>query len=81
MQKSAHELVLENAVYAHRNFLVGAFSVGCIRDLVKDKGIDVGLGARAIYNHNPASIAAVYGGQNHGGFQIFIRFRPSRMKH
>ncbi len=81
VQKSAHELVLEDPIYEHRNFLVGAFSVGYIRDLVKDKGIDVGLGAMATYNHNPAAIAPVYGGTNHGGFQIFMRFRPSRMKH
>ena len=80
VQKSAHELVLEQAIYQHRNFLVGAFSVGYIRDLVKNRGIDVGLGAMATYNRNPASIAPVYGGQNHGGFQIFMRFRPSKMR-
>ena len=79
VQKSAHELVLEDPVYQHRKFLVGAFSIGYIRDVVKDKGIDVGLGAMATYNHNPAAIASVYGGQNHGGLQIFMRFRPSRM--
>ena len=79
VQKSAHELVLEDAIYQHRNFTVSAFSVGYIRDIVKDKGIDVGLGAMATYNHNPASIAPVYGGTNHGGFQIFMRFRPSKM--
>ncbi len=81
VQKSAHELVLEDPIYAHQNFLVGALSVGYIRDIVKDKGIDVGLGAMATYNHNPAAIAPVYGGTNHGGFQIFMRFRPSRMQH
>ena len=81
VQKSAHELVLEDPIYHGRNFLVGAFSVGYIRDLVKDKGIDVGLGAMATYNHNPAAIASVYGGTNHGGFQVFMRFRPSRMNH
>ena len=81
VQKSAHELVLEDAIYQNRNYLVGAFSVGYIRDIVKDKGIDVGLGAMATYNHNPASLTPVYGGTNHGGLQIFMRFRPSRMKH
>lgn len=81
VQKSAHELVLEDEIYHGRNFLVGAYSVGYIRDIVKDKGIDVGLGAMATFNHNPASIAPVYGGTNHGGFQIFMRFRPSRMQH
>ncbi len=80
VQKSAHELVLEDEIYHGRNFLVGAYSVGYIRDIVKDKGIDVGLGAMATFNHNPAAIAPVYGGTNHGGFQIFMRFRPSRMR-
>ncbi len=80
VQKSAHELVLEDEIYHGRNFLVGAFSIGYIRDIVKNKGIDVGLGAMATYNHNPAAIAPVYGGQNHGGFQVFMRFRPSKMQ-
>ena len=80
VQKSAHELVLEDEIYHGQNFLVGAYSVGYIRDIVKDKGIDVGLGAMATFNHNPAAIAPVYGGTNHGGFQIFTRFRPSRMR-
>ncbi len=80
VQKSGHELALENHDDEHRVFLVGAYSVGYVRDLIKDKGIDIGLGAQATYNRNPAGLIPYYGGQNHGGFQIFLRLRPSKMK-
>ncbi len=80
MQKSGHELVLESAD-EHDIFNVGLYSIGYVRDLIKDKGIDVGLGAQATLYTNPAALNPIYGGTTHGGFQVFLRFRPSRMKH
>lgn len=77
VQKNAHELVLE-APHPEGNFWVGAYSVGYLREIVKDKGIDVGLGGMATFNTNPASIAPFYGGTKHGGWQVFMRFRPSK---
>ena len=79
VQKSGHELVLDEE-FEHDIFRVGLYSVGYIRDIIKDKGIDVGIGAQATLYTNPSSLTPVYGGTNHGGWQIFMRFRPSRMK-
>lgn len=80
VQKSGHELVLPD-VFEHQNFWVGVYSLGYIRDLIKDKGIDVGLGAQVTLYTNPPALNAIYGNTTHGGFQIFLRFRPSRMNH
>ena len=80
VQKSGHELALDDHDDKHRVFLVGTYSFGYVRDLIKDKGIDISLGAQATYNRNPADLISYYGGRNHGGFQIFLRFRPSKMK-
>lgn len=80
VQKSGHELVLDHAD-EHKIFNVGLYSLGYVRDLMKDKGIDVGLGAQATLYTNPQTLNSIYGGDKHGGFQIFLRFRASRMNH
>ncbi len=78
VQKSGHELVLDEEL-EHDIFRVGLYSLGYIRDIIKDKGIDVGIGAQATAYTNPSSLTPVYGGTTHGGWQIFMRFRPSKM--
>lgn len=79
VQKNSHELVLE-APHPEGNFWVGAYSIGYLREIVKDKGIDVGIGGMATLNTNPSSISSFYGGTTHGGWQLYMRFRPSRIK-
>ena len=82
VQKDGHELVLDEEDPIHDDiFLVGAYSIGYVRDLVKDKGLDVGVGGMATFNTNPPSLTPYYGGTKHAGWQIFVRIRPSRMKH
>lgn len=82
VQKDGHELVIPHTDPIHEDtFWVGAYSIGYLRDIVKDKGIDVGLGGMATFNTNPAALTPYYGGTKHSGFQFFLRFRPSRMKH
>lgn len=84
IQKSGHELALEhdedNHFDEHDIFRVGLYSLGYIRDIIKDKGIDVGIGAQATLYTNPSTLTPVYGGTKHGGWQVFLRFRPSKMK-
>lgn len=79
VQKNALELVLPEP-HPEGNFWVGAYSIGYLRDIVRDKGIDIGIGGMATFNTNPSSIAEHYGGTRHAGWQLFMRFRPSRMK-
>ena len=79
VQKSSHELDL-NSIDEHKLFNVGAYSIGYLRELTKDKSFDVGLGGMPTFNQNPSALASYYGGTNHTGFQIFLRFRPSKMK-
>lgn len=82
VQKDGHELVIPHDDPIHEDtFWLGAYSIGYVRDIVKDKGIDVGLGGMLTFNSNPASLVPYYGGMRHTGYQFFIRFRPSRMKH
>jgi hypothetical protein len=82
VQKDGHELVLDHDDPIRDDvFLVGVYSIGYVRDVVKDKGLDVGLGGMATFNSNPASLTPYYGGTRHAGWQLFLRIRPSRMKH
>jgi hypothetical protein len=80
VQKNAHELVLEPP-HPEGNLWVGAYSIGYLRELVKDKGLDVGIGGVATFNTNPSSISSFYGGTKHGGWQIYLRIRPSKSIH
>ncbi|MBK8467388.1 MAG: hypothetical protein IPL32_16350 [Chloracidobacterium sp.] len=79
VKKSGHDLVLDHSL-EDEQFWVQAFSFGYVRDIVQGKGIDVGLGGMATINHNPQTLASVYGGRTHGGWQLFTRFRPSKHK-
>ncbi len=76
VQKSAHELVLPG----DNVFNVGSYAVGYVRDLSRNKGLDVGLGAQVTFGTNPSSLDSVYGGGTHTGFQVFLRIRPSRLR-
>lgn len=78
VQKSGHELVLDHAD-EHKVFWVGAYSVGYLREIYREKGVDVGLGGMVTLNQNPSGLTPYYGGTLHQGFQIFLRIRPSRM--
>jgi hypothetical protein len=82
VQKDGHELVIPHDDPIHDNiFLVEAHSIGYVRDLVKDKGLDVGVGGMATFNTNPTDLIPYYGGTKHAGWQLFLRFRPSKMQH
>ena len=55
--------------------------MGYVRDIVKDKGLDIGLGSMVTLNTNPSGLTPYYGGTTHGGWQIFMRFWPSKTTH
>lgn len=78
VQKSGHELVLDPPD-EHKVFWVGAYSIGYIRDIYSRKGLDLGLGGQATVNQNPVGLIPYYGGTVHGGFQLFLRIRASKI--
>jgi plastocyanin len=80
VQKSGHELVLD-AVDEDKIFWVGAYSIGYLREIYQNKNLNVGLGAQATLYQNPSGLIPYYGGTMHRGWQIFLRFRSSLMKH
>ena len=80
IQKSGHELVLPEAELRGRKFDLGAYTAGYVRDLTHGTGIDTGLGFAVTADTHPAALNADYGGGTPLSFQIYLRFRPSRMK-
>jgi len=80
VQKSGHELVLDHPL-DHDIYWVGSLSAGYVRDIVHGKGIDAGIGGKVMLNNNPNALSPVYGGTTHGGWQFFIRIRPSKIVH
>ncbi len=80
VQKSGHELALDDV--DHENiYLVGSYSIGYLREIFQNKNLNVGLGTQVTLYSNPSSLSSYYGGTTHQGWQIFLRFRPSLMKH
>jgi len=77
VQKNSHELDLASP-HPEGNSWVGAYSLGYLRDVLKDKGIDVGIGTTATINTNPSSIRTFYGETTHAGWQVFVRLRVSK---
>jgi plastocyanin len=74
VQKSGHELVLDDEDH-HGVFWVGGYSIGYLREIYKNKNINIGLGAQTTVYQNPTALVPYYGGTIHQGGQIFLRFR------
>lgn len=74
VQKSGHELVLDEAD-EHKIFWVRAYSIGYVRDIFQKDDFNLGLGAKAVFYQNPSALSSYYGGTNHQGWQVFMRFR------
>ena len=79
VEKSGHELVLDEIDH-DKIFPVSGYTVGYVHDLVRDRGIDVGLGAQFTLNDMPDYLEKYYGDDLPYSFQFFLRIRPSLMK-
>jgi hypothetical protein len=77
--KSGHELVLPTALEDGK-YNLNALTAGYIRDVTHGTGIDTGIGAAVTLDTHPSSLNSVYGGGTPLGFEVFVRFRPSRLK-
>jgi hypothetical protein len=61
------------------NFRIGEYTFGGVRDLVQNSVGNFGVGAEVVFYSKPAVLDPFYG--NHPiGFQLFVRFRPPKMK-
>jgi len=63
-----------------RQFRVGAFTVGGVRDLVVSSKVRLGFGADVTFYHVPDGLKPIYG-SSPSSFHLFIRVRPGRMTH
>lgn len=79
--KTGHDLALHHPFEDHDIFNVSKISIGYVRDLFRDRGLDVGLGGALSINRNPETLAPVYGGTLHSGWQLFLRLRPTSKGH
>jgi plastocyanin len=77
VQKDGDELALP-LPHPDGNFWMQAYSIGYLRDVVKNKAVDLGLGSMITFDFNPSALASFYSGTNHTGWQIFFRIRASK---
>ncbi len=80
IQKSGRELVLPEAALSGRKFNLGAYTGGYVRDLTHGTGVDTGLGFAVTADTHPGALTADYGSGTSLSFQVYLRFRPSRLK-
>jgi hypothetical protein len=78
VKKTGEELNLAESDH-DRKFNVGAYTVGYLRDISHNKGIDVGVGGTITVNTKPSALDPYYGSGNPVSFQIMFRLRPSKM--
>jgi len=80
IQKSGSELVLPAPFDTPHLYNLGEYTAGYVRDLQHGKGIDTGVGFAVTANTKPSGLDAFYGKGTPVSFEVFFRFRPSRMK-
>jgi hypothetical protein len=61
----------------HPAYRIGAYTFGGVRDLIQDRGWQLGLGADVTFYSKPEALNAAYGAHP-VSFQIFLRVRPGK---
>jgi hypothetical protein len=79
VRKGGEELALADPL-ADRQFDLGAFSLGYIRELAGWRGATLGLGARGSLSLVPRALSAVYGSRTPTGLALFLRLRPALLE-
>jgi hypothetical protein len=80
IQKSGIELLLPEAALAFKKFDLGAYTVGCVRDVKHGGGVDTGVGLAVTADTHPGALDTDYGHGTPLSFEVYLRFRASRMK-
>ena len=79
VRKSGEELSLPGPLL-NREFDIGTFSLGYVREFAGYRGATLGVGARAAINLVPGALESVYGGRTPIGLALFLRVRPSLLE-
>ena len=78
------ELVDKNELFpqalTHPAYRIGGYTFGGERDLIHNRGWQLGLGADVTFYSKPAALDAAYG-EHPVSFQIFLRMRPGSAHH
>lgn len=75
VQKTGHDLQIPG-VDEEQTFDLGALSLGYIRELIRGRGITLGVGARGSVNIVPRALENAYGSRMPLGGMVFLRLRP-----
>jgi len=79
VQKSTHELNLDEDVYGDALFNVNAFTVGANYDLLQLHKTRVAVGSHFTFYNEPSKLYSLYG-KNPLALELYLRIYPSRMK-
>ena len=79
VRKSAADLVLDvppTSFSAEREFSIGAFTLGGVRDVARFWGMTFGAGVSGTINAVPRALEPSYGSRTPLGGMVFLRLRP-----
>ncbi|HEX5153928.1 MAG TPA: hypothetical protein VFW07_20925 [Parafilimonas sp.] len=79
VQKSTHELNLDEDVYGDALFNVNAFTIGANYDLLQLHKTRIAAGAHFTFYNEPSKLYSLYG-KNPLALELYLRVYPSRMK-
>jgi hypothetical protein len=80
VQKRASDLVVDTPELgfpSEREFDVSAVSLGYIREIVKRRGVSIGIGGQGTINFVGSALENVYGSRTPMGGLLFMRLRPT----
>jgi hypothetical protein len=75
VQKTGHDLRIPG-IDEEQTLDVGAISFGYIRELMRGRGMTLGLGVRGSVNVVPRALESAYGSRTPVGGMVFLRLRP-----
>ncbi len=77
IQKPAEELGLES--FGHQLFLVSAFTLGAVKDIISAGGLSLGLGTQGTIYGVEKELEPYYG-KRPFSLQVFLRLRPAMLR-
>jgi len=79
VQKSTHELNLDEAIYGDELFNVNTFTIGANYDLIQIHKTKIALGTHFTLYNEPQKLYSLYG-KNPTALEVYLRIYPSQMR-